>query len=495
MFNPVLTSSKSNVQGLSASCLRASYCRYTEQDVWYRFRLRIKFSLMITIKKGLDLPITGDPSREISEHRPAYVALIGYDYVGMKPTMNVKEGDIVAKGQPVFEDKKRAGVIYTAPAAGKIVAIKRGDRRVFESVVIAVDPNGEEVEFQSYDSHQLAELSADVVQTQLLASGEWTAFRTRPYSRASEISARPQAIFVTAMDTNPLAVDPMLLINEQTQAFNDGLAVLSTLSPKTFVCHHGNAQLTPVTHTATNNVTEYHGFVGKHPAGLAGTHIHFLHPLSRGVSVWTIGYQDVIAIGKLFTTGRLYTRRLISLAGPAVKNPRLIATERGADITALTKGELLGEDNRVISGSVLSGRKLSDNVAYLGRFHNQISALSEGHERPAFHFFRVGFNRFSAIPIYISKLFGGKKYAFTTTTNGSPRAMVPIGIYEEIMPQDYLPTQLLRALIIEDMITAVDLGVLELDEEDLALCTFVSPGKYEYSDILRDNLTRIELEG
>lgn len=450
---------------------------------------------MITIKKGLDLPIIGEPSREISEHRPAYVALVGYDYVGMKPTMNVKEGDIVAKGQPVFEDKKRVGVIYTAPAAGRVVAIKRGERRVFESLVIQVDPKGEEVDFQHYDSQHLADLDSKVVETQLLASGEWTAFRTRPFSRAPDIGARPQAIFVTAIDTNPLAFDPMLLINEQKDAFNDGLAILSTLSPKTFVCHHSAAQLIPVPKTAANNVTEYHSFAGKHPAGLAGTHIHFLHPIARGVTVWTIGYQDVIAIGKLFTTGRLYTCRLLSLAGPAVKNPHLIATERGADITALTKGHLIDGDNRIISGSVLSGRKLFANVAYLGRFHDQISVLSEGHERPAFHFLQAGKNRFSKLPIYISQFFGGKKYNFTTTTNGSPRAMVPIGMYEEIMPQDYLPTQLLRALIIEDIVTAVDLGVLELDEEDLALCTFVSPGKYEYSDILRDNLTRIELEG
>ncbi|MGI9340278.1 MAG: NADH:ubiquinone reductase (Na(+)-transporting) subunit A, partial [Psychrobacter sp.] len=281
---------------------------------------------MITIKKGLDLPITGEPSREITEHRPAHVALIGYDYVGMKPTMNVKEGDIVAKGQPVFEDKKRAGVIYTAPAAGKVVAVNRGERRVFESLVIAVDPNGEEVEFDRYDSEQLADLDSEIVEKQLFASGEWTAFRTRPYSRAPELGARPHAIFVTAMDTNPLAFDPMLLINEELQAFNDGLAVLSTLSPKTFVCHHAEASLPKVAKTASDNVTEYHSFAGKHPAGLAGTHIHFLHPIMRGVSVWTIGFQDVIALGKLFTTGRLYTRRLVSLAGPAVTNPHLIAT-------------------------------------------------------------------------------------------------------------------------------------------------------------------------
>ena len=450
---------------------------------------------MFTIKKGLDVPIAGAPSNEISQHVPKTVALIGYDYVGMKPTMNVTEGDVVIKGQPVFEDKKRVGVIYTAPASGKVIAINRGERRVFESLVIEVDPNGEETEFKRFNSSELANLDSETVEAQLIISGEWTAFRTRPYSRSPDIGARPDALFVTAIDTNPLAFDPMILISEESQAFNDGLAVLSTLTPKTYVCHHGNADIPKLTQTAPNNVTEYHGFVGKHPAGLAGTHIHFLHPLSRGVTVWTIGYQDVIAIGKLFTTGRLFTRRLISLAGPVVNQPHLIATERGASLNELTDGQLQAGDNRVISGSVLSGRKVIAPTAYLGRFHDQVSVLAEGHERPAFHYLSTGKNRFSALPIYISQFFKDKKYNFTSTTNGSPRAMVPIGVFEKVMPQDYLPTQLLRALIVEDIVTAVDLGVLELDEEDPALCTFVSPGKYEFGDILRDNLTRIEQEG
>ncbi|PNK60641.1 Na(+)-translocating NADH-quinone reductase subunit A [Psychrobacter sp. FDAARGOS_221] len=453
---------------------------------------------MITIKKGLDLPIAGAPSSEITQHSPKHIALIGYDYVGMKPTMNVKVGDVVTKGQPVYEDKKRVGVIYTAPASGKVVAVNRGERRVFESLVIEVDPNGSdanEITFNKYASSELAGLDSEAVEAQLIKSGEWTAFRTRPYSRTPDIGTRPQAIFVTAMDTNPLAYDPMLLIQQEQQAFDDGLAVLSTLSPKTYVCHHGNAKLPKTTNTAAGNTTVYEAFAGKHPAGLAGTHIHFLHPISRDVTVWTIGFQDVIAIGKLFTTGSIYTRRLISLAGPAVSNPRLIVTDRGADLTELTQGELIGNDYRIITGSVLAGRKTIESTAYLGRFHNQVSVLDEGRERPAFHFFSLGFNRFSKLPIYISQFFKDRKYNFTTSTNGSPRAMVPIGVFEEVMPQDYLPTQLLRALIVEDIVSAVDLGALELDEEDLALCTFVSPGKYEFGDILRDNLTRIELEG
>lgn len=450
---------------------------------------------MITIKKGLDLPITGEPSNQVTEHAPRHVALVGYDYVGMKPTMHVKVGDTVAKGQPVYEDKKRAGVLFTAPAAGKVVAVNRGERRVFESLVIAVDPNGQEVTFNQYASNQLATLSDTEVEAQLVQSGEWTALRTRPFSRTPEVGSRPSAIFVTAMDTNPLAVNPMILIEHEQQAFDDGLAVLSTLTPKTYVCHEGTAAIGKATQTAANNVTEYHGFTGKHPAGNAGTHIHFLHPVSREVTVWTIGYQDVIAIGKLFTTGKIYSKRLISFAGPAVQDPRWVATERGADLTELTNGQLKAGENRIISGSILSGRKTTPTLSYLGRFHNQVSVLAEGYERPSFHFFRLGINRFSKLPIYVSQFFGGKKFDFTTSSNGSARAMVPIGAFEEVMPQDYLPTQLLKALVVEDIVQAVELGAMELDEEDLALCTFVSPGKYEFGDILRDNLTRIEQEG
>lgn len=437
------------------------------------------------------MPITGEPTKEISEHTPTHVALIGYDYIGMRPTMHVKEGDTVAKGQVVFEDKKRLGVKYTAPVSGKVIAINRGERRVFESLVIEV-AQGDEISFKAHAKDNLAKLSREEVVAQLNDAGEWTAFRTRPFSRTPELDSTPSAIFVTATDTNPLSADPADIINANIDDFNSGLAVISILSPKTLVCH-GKTAPTKATNVAGS--VEYHGFDGVHPAGNAGTHIHFLHPLARGVTVWTIGYQDVIAIGKLFTTGKIHTERTISLAGTVVNKPRLIKTTRGADLNALTHGELNGNDNRIISGSVLSGRKASGAVAYLGRFHNQVSVLAEGRERPAMHFFTLGANRFSTLPIYISQFFKGKKYAFTTTTNGSPRAMVPIGSFETVMPQDYLPTQLLRSLIVGDIVEAVELGALELDEEDLALCTFVSPGKYEFGDILRDNLTRIEQEG
>ncbi len=444
---------------------------------------------MIKIKQGLDLPITGTPEQQISQgNAVTEVAIIGPDYVGMKPTMTVKEGDRVKKGQVLFTDKKTAGVQYTAPASGVVKAINRGDRRVFLSVVVAVE-GSEEITFQSYPADKLNDISREDVQANLVASGLWTALRTRPYSKAPALDTVPASIFVTAMDTHPLAADPALIIAEQADAFKAGLQVLKRLTEgKLFVCKAPGANIP----TAGIETTEE--FSGPHPAGLAGTHIHKLDAASVVKTVWSIGYQDVIAIGQLFTTGSLNCERVISLAGPQVTKPRLVRTLMGANLTQLTAGELKDGENRLVSGSVFGGRTAAEGLGFLGRFHNQVSVLEEGRDRPLLHYLRPGFERFSVMPIYISR-FLNKTFNFTTSTNGSERAMVPIGTYERVMPLDILPTQLLRALIVEDMEVAVNLGALELDEEDLALCSYTCPGKYEYGPILRTNLTRIEQEG
>lgn len=446
---------------------------------------------MIKIRKGLDLPISGSPTQSIEDGpRVRSVALVGFDYHGMKPTMAVQVGDKVKVGQELFTDKKTPGVIFTAPAAGTVSAINRGAQRVFQSVVIDVDGD-DAVEFERYGSAELAGLSRAQVQQNLVQSGLWTAFRTRPYSRVPAPESTPNSIFVTAMDTNPLAVDPAVVVAEKSEAFANGLTVIGRLlGGKVFVCHAANTDLPK----GQGSNISYHAFGGVHPAGNAGTHIHYLDPVGATKSVWTVGYQDVIAIGELFTTGRLSVERVISLAGPMVTRPRLIRTRLGASVEELTAGELKAGENRTVSGSVFGGRYGGSAVRYLGRYHTQISVLREGRERTFLHYLRPGSKNFSVLPIYISKFTGGH-FDFTTSTNGSERAMVPIGSYERVMPLDILPTQLLRSLIVGDTETAQQLGCLELDEEDLALCTFVCPGKYEYGPILRNNLTRIEIEG
>lgn len=203
----------------------------------------------------------------------------------------------------------------------------------------------------------------------------------------------------------------------------------------------------------------------------------------------------MIAIGKLFTTGQLWTERVIALAGPVVEKPRLVRTRLGANLDELAAGQLQPGNNRLISGSVLGGRTAHGAYAYLGRYHLQLSCLKEGDQREFLHYLRAGVEKHSLLNVFVSRLLGGKRFAFTTSTNGSPRAMVPVGNYEAVMPLDILPTQLLRYLIVGDTEMAQKLGALELDEEDLALCSYVCAGKYEYGPILRDNLARIEQEG
>lgn len=445
---------------------------------------------MIKLKHGLDLPITGAPTQRIEAARPVRsVAVIGFDYHGMKPTMEVQVGDRVKLGQLLFTDKKTPGVRYTAPAAGVISAIHRGEKRVLQSVVIDIDGDEQET-FAQYAADQLEALSNEQVRENLQQSGLWTALRTRPFSKVPALDAVPSSIFVTAIDTHPLAADPAVIIGEHAADFENGLKVLGNLA-KVFLCKADGASL-PGEKLAK---VQSEAFAGPHPAGLPGTHIHFLDPVSTSKSVWQIGYQDVIAVGKLFTTGQLFVERVVALGGPVAEQPRLLRTRLGANLEELTAGELKPGFNRVISGSVFGGRTAQGAFAFLGRYHNQVSCLSEGNEREMMHYLRAGVNKHSVLNIFVSKLAGSKLFNFTTTTNGSPRAMVPVGNYEAVMPLDILPTQLLRYLIVGDTEMAQKLGCLELDEEDLALCTYVCAGKYEYGPILRDNLTRIEKEG
>jgi Na+-transporting NADH:ubiquinone oxidoreductase subunit A len=445
---------------------------------------------MVKIKRGLNIPIQGAP-RQVIEDAPAAraVALVGFDYVGMKPTMAVREGDRVKLGQLLFTDKTTDGVRYTAPASGVVAAINRGAKRVLQSVVIEVDGDDAEA-FDTCTAQSLPD--AAVIRAQLLESGQWTALRTRPFSKVPAPDTEAAAIFVTAVDTHPLAADPSDIIANQSQAFCLGQDLLAALTGgKLYLCT-GTGGKVPAGSASNIEVAE---FGGPHPAGLAGTHVHFLEGASASKVVWTIGYQDVIAIGRLFLDGRLYTDRVIALAGPQVDSPRLLRTKLGADLQALCAGQLKSGENRIVSGSVLGGRAVQGATAYLGRYHNQVSVLLEGRHRDLMGWLSPGFKKHSNLGIYFTSFFGTKPLSMTTNTNGSERAMVPVGSYEKVMPLDILPTQLLRALIVGDTEMAQALGCLELEEEDLALCSYVCSGKYEYGPILRDNLTRIEKEG
>jgi len=445
---------------------------------------------MIKIKKGLDLPIGGAPDMHVEDGPPvSRVALVGNDYQGMKPTLLVAEGDRVVLGQPVFNDKKNPEVVYCAPAAGKVIAINRGERRLFLSLVIEVSGDDEKT-FPVTPASQLDQLTDAEVQQQLIAAGLWPAFRTRPYSKVPVPGTEPAALFVTAIDTNPLAADPQIAISEKAAEFEAGLKVVRHLTNgKTYLCKAPGAQI-----PAPQGITVSE-FAGCHPAGLVGTHIHFLEQVNHQRMVWHIGYQDVIAIGHLFLTGRILTERIISLAGPTVANPRLIRTRLGACLSELVDGQLQTENPRVVSGSVLTGHTAEGAHDFLGRFHNQVSVLEEDCQRQFMGWCMPGFDKFSVKNLFASALLPRRELPLTTSTHGSLRAMVPTGAFEKVMPLNVKATWLLRTLLTLDTDLAQQLGCLELDEEDLALCSFVCSGKMNYGYHLRQTLLKIEKEG
>lgn len=447
---------------------------------------------LTTIKKGFDLPLAGTPDQSTIHTKDVQsVALLGEDYIGMRPTMLVQPGDKVKLGDVVLTDKKLEGVKYTAPGAGEVVAINRGAKRAFLSLVIKLEGN-EEVTFDAHTDDAIAGFGGDAVKAQLIDSGQWTALRTRPYSKVANPSTTPHSIFVNVMDTNPLAPDIAKILAGQEQNFLRGLQIVSKLTDGAiFVCKDPKLLL-PEINIDRVQVEE---FEGPHPAGLVGTHIHFLDPVHRAKTVWHLGLQDVIAWGHLFSTGHIMTDRIVSVGGPTVKHPQLLKTRLGAAITDLVEGELQDVENRVISGSVFSGRKADEARAYLGRYHQQVTVLEEGNKRELFGWLGPGLNVVSIKNWAISKLLIGSKFNLTTSTNGSRRSLVPHGNYDEVFPLDILPMFLIRALVTRDLEEAEKLGILELDEEDLALCTFSCTSKMDFGPYLRENLTTFEKEG
>ena len=454
------------------------------------------------VKRGLRLPITGEPVQEVDVGRaPGKVALLGADYVGMRPTMKVAVGDTVKRGQVLFEDKKTPGVRYTSPGAGRVASINRGAKRAFESVVVELSRDeregrsgaAEEVSFRTHTGRPPGTLTGDQVRDLLLESGLWTALRGRPYSRVAHPEKRPDSIFVTVFDSKPLAPAALQILAGNERVFQLGLEALAKLTDGTvWVCTDPESEV----ELPSGDQFRLETFSGPHPAGTVGFHIHELDPVDRKKLVWHAGAQDVIAIGHLFDTGKLRVDRVISLAGPMVERPRLLRTRLGVSTDDLVRGELKEGECRVISGSVLSGRSaMGDTLGFLGRYQQQISVLAEDREREFLGWLAPGTNKYSVIPSFLSALMPGRKFDFTTTTNGSHRAIIPLGMYEKVMPMDLEPTFLLKALVMGDVEKAEELGCLELDEEDLALCTFVCPGKNDYGPHLREVLTTIEKEG
>lgn len=437
-----------------------------------------------TVARGLDLPIAGVPAPSIHVPSPVTrVAVLPSDHRGTKPRLLVQPGDVVRRGQPLWHDRTHPALVVTSPAGGVVSAVHRGDRRALQSIVVTIDERDTDPAVFSAHTPRV-EHDAAAVRALLLESGLWMALRTRPFGHVPAPDAHPDAVFVTALDTSPLAVRVDLALADRQDDFHRGLAALRTLTDTPlFVCRAPGSTLGD--HVAGVQCAE---FAGKHPAGVPGFHIHTLFPVSRSRTAWHLDAHDVVRIGHLLRTGQLDVSHVVALGGPAVQTPRHLRTRLGAHLGELLEGELVpvapgALPHRVISGSVLTGRRAEGDVfGFLSRHHAQVSVLPEVIKRRFLGFLRPDAPAYSSLPVYLG---GGATAGFDTMMHGGARAMVPIGAYERVLPHDLMATHLLRAIQLGDAEWAEPLGVLELDEEDVALCSYVCPGKADYGTALR----------
>jgi Na+-transporting NADH:ubiquinone oxidoreductase subunit A len=415
-----------------------------------------------TIKRGLDIPLPGAPAQILRNGpRIETVALQGSDFAGLRPQFRVEEGEEISAGQVLFVDRRRPEIQFVAPVSGSVIAVNRGHRRMLDSIVLRVA--GE----RSRTFDPPGRPDASNVRALLLESGQWPALRCRPFERIADPDSVPAALFVTAMTTEPLGVDAAAVLREEKGAFAAGIAAIRHLTPgPLFVCRGADRNHPAVETDEQVQVVE---FRGPHPAGLPGTHIHFLLPAGRQRKVWHIGFQDVIAIGHLMQTGRISAERIVSVGGPAVQSPALVRTCLGADLMDLTAGILSDGGGDVLSGSALSGR----SSRYLGRYHTQVTALPHGHVRAGQ---------------------GLVARALMLLARFQTRSIIPISAYDDVMPLDILPVPLMRALSVGDVETAEQLGCLELAEDDMRLLSHVCPARIDYAALLRRALEQIEAQ-
>ena len=436
----------------------------------------------IELKRGLDISLGVRPHSRVSIV-PSRVAVVGADFPGLRPHLHVATGDRVSLGDVLLTDRARPQVCFTAPAGGVVTDIHRGARRSLDLLIIETD--GSQRLSAELPGPPSADAGVEDIRASLLRSGLWTAFRTRPFEQIPDPNAVPGQLFVTAIDTHPLAPDPATLILEQAETFEAGLRLLARLSPATYLCcspagRDGQQDL-PCPEVPGLERIE---FAGPHPAGLPGTHIQLLAgrlgrpPPENGI--WHIGYQDVIAIGAWSAQGRLSNTRVVTVAGPALREGRLVETLAGADLGALIGSERIdgntasrhGLDSateataaRIISGPALSGRLTDRRGGYLGRYHQQVvmlPALSPAHA-PA--------------------------------RAAAGAGMLAVEAFDAVWPFAMPVAPLLRALLIEDTEAATALGATLLAPEDLALCEYVCPSRLDYGAALARTLDRIRRGG
>ncbi len=440
----------------------------------------------IRIKKGLNINLIGAAKKEISALEAGYYAIKPTDFLGVFPRLSVKEGDSVKAGTPLFIDKYRENIIFTSPVSGVIEEISRGDKRVLEEIRIKADTTPQYEDFGKADP---SKTDREAIIEKLLKSGVWPVIRQRPFSIIANPADAPKGIYVSGFDSAPLAPDNSMIVTESIADFQVGIDVLSKLagSPVKLGLPGGKSQFPKVSNA------EITYFEGPHPAGNVGIQIHNTKPINKGDIVWVVNAQDVIIIGRLFSKGIYDTTILVPLTGSEVKNPKYFRLRKGASVRSLIKDNLNEGSVRIISGNVLTGTRIKPD-GYLGFYQNQFTVIPEGNYHEFFGWALPGFGKFSFSKSFFSWLTPNREYRLDTNFHGGERAYVMTGKYEQVLPMDIYPMQLIKACLTENIEMMENLGIYEVDEEDFALVEFIDTSKSEIQHIIRKGLDLIRKE-
>ena len=451
-----------------------------------------------TLKKGYTIKLAGSTEKTLVDaKKPKLYASQPFDFLGLKPRLEVEEGSAVKIGSPLYYNKEKPEVKFVSPASGKVVKINRGERRKIAEVVIESDGSDAAVDFGSCAEKDLAGLAVDEIKKKLLDSGMWPMIRQRPFSKIANPDLVPRDIFITGMDTAPLVADPEFILQDEEEYFNAGLKIIRRLTEgKVYLSLNGEVK-DHLSFLQNPEGVEVHEFSGKHPAGNLSVHIHHIAPINIGDIVWYVNAVDIPLIGKLFLNGTFPTERIVAVSGSAVEAEirKYYRTWDGADVqTLVNEGNLTQDYVRIITGNILRGRKIPEH-GFIGFYNRTLKIIPESKERELFGWLTPGLDQESFSRTFLSKYFRRSEYIKDTRIHGGKRAFFQTGDYEKMLPMDIYPAQLVKSIMageIEDMLA---LGLLEVDDEDFALCTYICPSKIDFGEHIRKGLDVLELEG
>lgn len=461
-------------------------------DFFHGYPKYIHNAKLVKLGKGHDILMSGEAKKEVISVPVNRFAVMPTDFHGMSPIPKVipEIGQTVKAGDPLFFDKKRESINYCAPVSGEIVAVERGEKRAITAVVILAD---KQIQYRSFNAPDIEKTDRAALVSFMQESGLWALINERPFDRVPETEKIPENIFISTFDTAPAAPDLNFVVIGQESAFQKGLDVLSKLTSGSVHLGLDARDRNKAPHDAYLKATNVQKtfFSGKHPAGNVGIQIHHTSPIKPGQSVWTLGVQDVITIGNMFLNGRYDATRIVALTGAELKNPVYVKTYLGCNIGDVLKDNLKYPECRIVSGDVLSGKQASLD-GFLSFKDDQITVLQEGNEYELFGWLLPLRPRPSISGTFPNFLYPDHKFELDTNTHGEKRAMVVTGQYEEVLPVDTYPQHLFKAILANDLEKMEGLGILELTEEDVALCEFVCTSKTPIQSILRQGLETLK---